>query len=170
MARRFADAVMQSVTNVRGPFDTRIALVSTRGGRFKEIYTMSVDGEDLFRVTNNETINLFPSFDHQVRRVLYISYKSGTPGLYLFDLDSRRETHISSPLGNLIGGVLVPGGDQVVAAIEPGAQPICICSICRATWFGNSPTVPRSTSVPRSALTARRWPLPRTAAARRKSM
>jgi TolB protein len=118
MARRFADAIMLAVTNVRGPFDTRIAMVSTRGGRFKEIYTMSVDGQDLFRITNNPTINLFPSFDHQVRRVLYTSYKSGAPGLYLFELSSRRETHISSPSGSLIGGVLVPSGDQVVAAIE----------------------------------------------------
>jgi TolB protein len=118
MARRFADAVMQSVTNVKGPFDTRIALVSTRGGRFKEIYTMSVDGEDLFRITNNPTINLFPSFDHQVRRILYTSYKSGAPSLYLFDLGSRRETRISSPSATVMGGVLVPGGDQVVAAIE----------------------------------------------------
>ncbi len=118
MARRFADAVMQAVTNVRGPFDTRIAMVSTRGGRFKEIYTMSVDGQDLFRVTNNPTINLFPSYDHQVRHILYVSYKSGSPSLYLFDLDSRRESHISSPSGSIIGGVLVPSGDQVVAAIE----------------------------------------------------
>ncbi len=118
MARRFADAVMLQVTNTRGPFDTRLAFVSTHGGRFKNIYTMSVDGEDLYRVTHNDTINLFPSFDHQVRHVLYVSYKSGTPGLYLFDLGSRRETHIVTHLGNLIGGSLMPDGNQIVAAVE----------------------------------------------------
>ncbi|HZY59977.1 MAG TPA: hypothetical protein VFE56_09450 [Candidatus Binataceae bacterium] len=118
MARRFADSVMLAVTNTKGPFDTRLALVSTRGGRFKEIYTMSVDGQDLFRITNNPTINLFPSFDRQVRRVLYTSYKSGSPSLYLFELDSRRETRISSPSGGLMGGVLTPSGEQVVAAVE----------------------------------------------------
>jgi TolB protein len=118
MARHFADAIMQQVTNVRGPFDTRLAFVSTRGGRFKNIYTMSVDGEDLFRVTHNDTINLFPSLDHQVHHVLYVSYKSGAPGLYLFDLGSRREVHIGSRLGNLIGGALMPDGGSVVAAVE----------------------------------------------------
>ena len=120
MARRFADAILQQVTSVRGPFDSRLALVSTRGGRFKEIYTMSIDGEDLYRVTNNETINLFPSFDHRVRHVLYVSYKSGRPGLYLFDLDTRKETHIGTSLGNLIGGTLMPDGNQLVAAVESG--------------------------------------------------
>ena len=120
MANRFADAIMQAVTNKRGPFDSRIAMVSTRGGRFKEIYTMSADGEDLFRVTNNPTINLFPCFDHRVRRVLYTSYKSGSPGLYVYDLDSRSETHIPSPRGNLIGGTFMPGGDEIVGAVEAG--------------------------------------------------
>lgn len=70
MASRFADAVLMAVTGKRGPFDSRIAMVSTRGGRFKEIYTMAVDGENLFRVTNNPTINLFPGFDRQVRGAL----------------------------------------------------------------------------------------------------
>jgi len=120
MARRFADAILQQVTSVRGPFDSRLALVSTRGGRFKEIYTMSIDGEDLYRVTNNSTINLFPSFDHRVRHVLYVSYKSGAPGLYLFDLDRRSETHIGTSLGNLIGGTLMPDGNRLVAAVESG--------------------------------------------------
>ncbi len=120
MANRFADAIMQAVTGRKGPFDSRIAMVSTRGGRFKEIYTMAVDGEDLFRVTNNPTINLFPSFDREVRRVAYTSYKSGQPGLYVYDLGSRREFHIPSPAGNLIGGTLTPAGDAVVGAVESG--------------------------------------------------
>jgi TolB protein len=120
MANRFADAIMKSVTNKRGPFDSRNAMVSTRGGRFKDIYTMSTDGEDLFRVTNNHTINLFPCFDRGVRRVLYTSYKSGEPGLYVYDLGSRTEAHIPSPRGNLIGGTFMPAGDAVVAAVEAG--------------------------------------------------
>jgi TolB protein len=118
MANRFADAVMKSVTGTQGPFDSRIAMVSTRGGRFKEIYTMGVDGEGLFRVTNNPTINLFPSFDSRVRRLLYVSYKSGSPGLYVYELDRRREIEIHSPGGNLIGGTIMPSGDTVVAAVE----------------------------------------------------
>jgi TolB protein len=120
MANRFADAVMKAVTGLQGPFDSRIAMVSTRGGRFKEIFTMAADGEDLFRVTNNPTINLFPSFDRRVRRVLYVSYKSGAPGLYIYDLASRRETQIRSPRGNLIGGTIMPSGDAVIGAVEAG--------------------------------------------------
>jgi len=120
MANRFADTILQQVTGTKGPFDSRIAMVSARGGRFKQIYTMDVDGGNLYKVTNNDTINLFPSFDRRVHRVLYTSYKSGAPGLYVYELDTRREIRIPSPGGSLIGGTMMPGGDSVVAAVEAG--------------------------------------------------
>ena len=50
MARRFADAILEAATGKRGPFDSKLAFVSTRGGRFKEVYTSWLDGGGLFRV------------------------------------------------------------------------------------------------------------------------
>ncbi|MGD0073652.1 MAG: DPP IV N-terminal domain-containing protein [Candidatus Binataceae bacterium] len=120
MARRFADATLEAITGRRGPFDSRLAFASTRDGRFKEIYTMSVDGRDLFKVTNNPTINIFPSFGGQGRYLLYTSYKSGSPDLYLADLVEQREHRLTSRLGQMIGGALNPEGDRVVAAVERG--------------------------------------------------
>lgn len=118
MARRFADSVLKAVTGVQGPFDTRIAFVSTRGGRFKEIYLASPDGGGLYRVTDNPTINLFPKFARSAASVLYLSYKSGMPALYLFDVAGRTEIRVDSPRGNVIGGALTPDGDRIVAAVE----------------------------------------------------
>lgn len=120
MARRFADAVMKSVTGVRGPFDTKLAFVSTRGGRFKEVYVSYLDGDGLFQITNNPTINLFPHFDKSVRHLIYLSYKSEEPALYLVDLAAKREVRIQSDSGRMVGGALTPDGDRIVAAIEQG--------------------------------------------------
>ena len=122
MARRFADAVLEAVTGVRGPFDTRIAFVSTDGGRFKEIYTAAPDGGDLFRVTNNQTINLFPTFVHGPGQLLYVSYKSGEPALYLANPGKGEEVKIESGHGTPIGGALTPDGNEVVAAVENGGR------------------------------------------------
>lgn len=116
MARRFADAVLGTVTGVPGPFDSPLAYVSTRGGRFKEIYTMSLDGHDISRITNNPTINLFPSLDRGARHLLYTSFKTGAPALYLADLSTRRERPIG--VGSLIGGSLSPDGQWIVGAVE----------------------------------------------------
>jgi TolB protein len=121
MARRFADAILQAATGKRGPFDTKLAFVSTRGGRFKEVYTSWLDGGGLFRVTDNPTINLFPSFDRAGSHLLYLSYKSYSPELYQVDLDRRLETRISPGLGQAVAGVLTPDG-QIIAAYERGGR------------------------------------------------
>jgi TolB protein len=121
MARRFADAVLQAATGVRGPFDSKLAFVSTRGGRFKEIYTAWLDGGDLFRVTDNPTINLFPDFDGGARHLLYLSYKTYAPMLYLVDLSRKVETPISPGLGQAVGGALTPDG-RIVAAYSRGGH------------------------------------------------
>lgn len=121
MARRFADAVLQAATGVRGPFDSKLAFVSTRGGRFKEVYTSWLDGGDLFRVTDNPTINLFPSFDRGARHLLYLSYKTYTPVLYLVDLSRKVETPIAPGLGQAVGGALTPDG-RIVAAYSRGGH------------------------------------------------
>ncbi|HEY2664993.1 MAG TPA: hypothetical protein VGI47_11675, partial [Candidatus Binataceae bacterium] len=120
MARRFADEIMLATTGTRGPFDSPIACASTGSGRFKEIYTLSLDGRDLSRVTDNSTINLFPSLDRGARQLLYVSYKSGEPALYLADLGVRREREIRMMQGRLIGGALSPDGSRIAASLERG--------------------------------------------------
>jgi TolB protein len=118
MARRFADAVLEAVTGTKGPFDSKLAFVSTRRGRFKEIFTQSIDGEDLFQVTNNPTINLFPMWDRNADQLLYLSYKTMAPALYIANLVERREHRIDTHHGRIIGGAITPDGHQIVAAIE----------------------------------------------------
>jgi TolB protein len=120
MARRFADAALEAVTGQKGPFDSKLAFVSTRGGRFKEIYTQSIEGQELFKLTDNPTINLFPSIDRTGTLVLYLSYKSMAPALYIADLKNQSEIRLESPHGRLIGGTLSPDGNRVVAAVENG--------------------------------------------------
>lgn len=121
MARRFADAVLEAVTGKRGPFATKLAFVSTRAGRFKEVYTSWLDGGMLYRVTDNPTINLFPSFDKTVQHLLYLSYKTLTPELYLVDLAQGIETRIAPPLGMAVGGTLTPDG-RIIGAFARGGH------------------------------------------------
>ncbi len=122
MARRFADAVLKAYTGIQGPFDSRLAFVSTGGGRFKEIYTQTIDGQNVERITDNRTINLFPCWDRSARRLLYLSYKTMSPALYLANLRERREVKIASTHGLVIGGALSPDGQRIAAAVESGGS------------------------------------------------
>jgi TolB protein len=118
IAHKFADEIINEFTGIPGVFNTRIAYVSTSGGRFKEIHVSHLDGSEKFQVTNNHTINLSPSWTPDGKSVLYTSYKDRNPTLYLFDLYSGKEVKLSSRVGRYLGGRVSPDGQYVAATVE----------------------------------------------------
>ena len=118
MGHRFADEVMRLLTGERGPFDSRVAFVSTRGGRAKEIYEMGFDGEDVRQLTKNGTINLSPSWSPDGSRILFTSFKDGRPKLYEMDLASGRQSVLLAGAGLTNGGRFSPDGRLIAASRE----------------------------------------------------
>lgn len=118
IAHRFADEIIFQFTGVQGVFNTRIAYVSTGGGRFKEIYVAHLDGSERIQVTNNRTINLSPSWAPDGRSILYTSYKEGNPSLYVFDLFGGKDVKFSSRTGLNLGGKWSPKGKFVAVTLE----------------------------------------------------
>ena len=118
MAHRFADEIMLQFTGERGPFDSRIAFISTRDGRFKEVYIQSLDGGDLQQVTKSQSITVSPSWTPDARSLLFTSYKRGNPDLYSLDLISGRETRLSQRSGLNLGGKMSPDGSTIAMALE----------------------------------------------------
>lgn len=118
MARRFADKILELVTGEAGPFDSKIAFASRRGGRAKEIYVMSVDAFDVASVTSNRTINLAPSWSPDTRSLLFTSFMDGNPSLYRFDLGSRGARKISASRGLNLGGRWSPDGRTIAVSLE----------------------------------------------------
>ena len=122
IAHKFADEIINQFTGVPGIFNTRIAYVSTSGGRFKEIHIAHLDGSEKFQVTNNHTINLSPSWTADGKSVLYTSYKDRNSGLYLFELYSGKEVKITPRTGRYIGGKISPDGQYIAATLETGGN------------------------------------------------
>lgn len=120
MGHRFADEVMRLVTGERGPFDTRIAFVSTRGGRAKEIWEMGFDGEDARQLTRNGTINLSPAWSPDRRELLFTSFKDGSPRLYLMDVASGQARTLLQGPGLTNGGRFSPDGNRIAVSREQG--------------------------------------------------
>ena len=118
IAHKFADEIINQFTGTPGVFNTRIAYVSTAGGRFKEIFISHLDGTERFQATNNRTINLFPSWTPDGKSILYTSYKDRSPGLYQFELFSGKEVKWSPANGRYIGGQMSPDGRYIAATLE----------------------------------------------------
>ena len=122
VAHKFADEIINQFTGTPGVFNTRIAYVSTSGGRFKEVYVAHLDGTERFQVTNNRTINLSPSWSSDGQSIVYTSYKDRGPGLYQFALFTGKEVKWSPANGHYIGGQLSPDGQYVAATLERGGN------------------------------------------------
>jgi TolB protein len=118
IAHKFADEIIKQFTGEQGIFNTRIAYVSTSGGRFKEIHIAHLDGSEKFQVTHNRTINLSPTWTPDGRSILYTSFKDRSPGLYLFELYSGKEVKWSPRTGRYLGGKVSRDGQWVVVTAE----------------------------------------------------
>lgn len=122
MAHRFADEIMAQLTGERGPFDSRIAFISNRGGRFKEVYVMSLDGGDLRQATFNQSLTLAPAWGPD-SSLLFTSYVRGNPDLYRLDAVSGTPTRLVHHRGLNLGGTYSPDGSRIALATEDRGSP-----------------------------------------------
>lgn len=120
MANRFADEVLLLLTGEAGPFDSRVAFISTRSGRFKELYVMNLDGSDLRQLTRNQTINLSPSWAPDAKSLVFTSFKDGHPKLYEMDVLSGRERLVPTGPGMVMGASFSPNGREVAVTRSGG--------------------------------------------------
>ena len=117
MAHRFADQILFDLTGERGPFDSRIAFVSRRAGRAKDIYVMDLSGDEVSRVTPGATLNLFPSWRPDGRALLFFSFMRGGPHPYTLEIGGggapRRVAGSPS-----FGGAWSPSGRTLAVSLE----------------------------------------------------
>ena len=118
MAQRFADEILARLTGEPGPFDSQIAFLSTRGGRFKDLYVMSLDGGDVRRITSADTLNLSPSWAPDHRSIVLTSYRTGNPDLFSIQLADQTWTRLSALRGLNLGGRWSPDGSRLAVTLE----------------------------------------------------
>jgi len=84
IAHRIADAITIAYTGRSSVFLSRIVFVG-RVGDAKEIFVMDYDGADLKQITKNGTLNMSPAWSPDGRRLAFVSYRQGSPKLYIYD-------------------------------------------------------------------------------------
>lgn len=112
LGHRISDEILRVLTGTRGVFSRRIAFVSAMNGS-KEIHLSDMDGRNPLRITSNGSINLYPDFSPDGRRILYTSYRQGGPHLFVRELSSGSETRLTKG-GTNIGGSWSPDGKEII--------------------------------------------------------
>ena len=106
IVHRFANEIVFTFTGVRGVFGTEIAFTARPGrSRGKELYIVGMDGQDLRKVTDNRSYNLFPRWSPDGQWLAYTSYRTGSPGIYLRNVSTGAEKEVIR-----FGGAKAPGG------------------------------------------------------------
>ena len=126
MAHKVADVVYGRITGESGYFDSRVVFVSEtgrKGARKKRLALMDYDGANVQYLTDSASIVLAPRFSPTGDRVLYTSYETGFPHIYLLDVGSVKRKVLQNSAGTMsFAPRFAPNGKSVVYSLEQGGN------------------------------------------------
>ncbi|MEY4695887.1 MAG: Tol-Pal system protein TolB [Pseudomonadota bacterium] len=126
MAHKVADAVYSRITGEGPYFDSRVVFVAESGPkneRQKRLAVMDYDGANVAYLTDSSSIVLAPRFSPTGNQVLFTSYESGFPRIYLMDVGSMQVQALAQQEGTMtFAPRFAPDGRTVVFSLERGGN------------------------------------------------
>jgi TolB protein len=126
MAHKVADQVYTRLTGEDPYFDSRVVFVSETGpkdARQKRLAIMDYDGANLSYLTDANSIVLAPRFSPTGDRVLYTSYETGFPRIYVLDVASAGRRVLESNEGTMsFAPRFGPDGRTVIYSLTTGGN------------------------------------------------
>ncbi|MBI1331177.1 MAG: Tol-Pal system protein TolB [Alphaproteobacteria bacterium] len=121
IAHLISDAIYERITGEKGYFDTRVVFISESGSalqRKKRLAVMDQDGANPIFLTRGDYLVLTPRFNPTAQMIAYMSYISGKPRVYMFDLESGRQEMLGNFPNMTFSPRFSPDGNKVVMTLE----------------------------------------------------
>ncbi len=121
IAHMISDAIYQRITGEKGYFNTRIVFISESGpalDRKKRLAVMDEDGANPLFLTRGDYLVLTPRFNPTAQMIAYMSYISGKPRVYLFDLETGRQEMLGNFPDMTFSPRFSPDGNKVAMTLE----------------------------------------------------
>lgn len=166
---RVADQVVEWATGDPGIAATRIVFRRKSADGASDIYAIDYDGENLARLTSENTIVYSPALSPDGMHLLYVSYAEGRPIVYEKDLASGARQTVSSVEGLNLTPIYSPDGKKILLArtagdhaelFEFGRQPLCCAKRLTFTNEGETLNAAYSPDGGRLAITSSPLGLP----------
>lgn len=121
-AHAFADDIIFTLTGVKGIAQTKIAFKADFGNT-SEIFISDYDGHGAIQLTKDNSIVSAPSWGPAHKFIVYNSYRSGFPDIYLIDLETGTRKVIARYPGSNISPAVSPDGKRVAMILSKGGSP-----------------------------------------------
>jgi len=121
VAHKVADGIYSKLTGEGPYFDSRVVFVDEtgpKGDRRKRLAIMDQDGANLRYLPGADGLVLTPRFSPNDQSVLYISYDTGEPQVYLTNLDTGQREMLGTFPGMTFAPRFSPDGGQVVLSLS----------------------------------------------------
>ena len=128
IGHKVADVIYSRLTGESGYFDSRLVFVSEvgrKGARKKRLAVMDYDGANVRYLTDLKSIVLAPRFSPKADRVLYTSYETGFPQIYLLKIIGpfKEPQMLQNASGTMtFAPRFSPDGGSVVYSLEQGGN------------------------------------------------
>ena len=126
MAHTFSNDLFKSLTGREGMFLSQVVVATDRsGGKWREIYVMDWNGDNMQRMTRHRSISMSPSWSPGGRSIAYSTYtlrrnrhgKFTNLDLFQLNVSSGRRRVLSGRKGLNSGSVFHPNGKNVFLSL-----------------------------------------------------
>ena len=121
LAHLISDKIYQQITGVPGYFDTRIVFVAETGPkdqRIKKLTIMDQDGANVRSISDGKQIVLTPRFSPNSLEITYMSFGSGTPRVYLYNIETGQREIVGEFPNMSFAPRFSPDGQRVIMSLQ----------------------------------------------------
>lgn len=126
VSHRISDYILESVTGLKGAFDTRIVYVTSQQVEKKIRYRLQVADTDGFNpqtlLTSDEPI-MSPSWSPDGRQLVYVSFEGGQSEIFIHDIYTAKREKIASYRGINGSPEWSPDGKKIALTLSKDGNP-----------------------------------------------
>jgi len=119
---RAADVAVTKTSGLRGFFAGKLAFVGGRTGK-SEIYTSDLFFGNLLKWTSDGKQIVGPRWAPDGSKIIFTSYRTSFPDIYLLELNTRRISLLASFKGTNSGGRFSPDGSRIAMVLSGEGNP-----------------------------------------------
>jgi len=122
IAHRWSNEVVKYYTGEAGFFGSKLVFTAKTKAT-SAIYAMDFDGANAYRVSNNDSQNILPSWSPSGGQIAYTSFMRNNPDLYVASAGGGRANKLSSQHGMNTGAAWSPDGRQIALTLSKDGNP-----------------------------------------------